>query len=114
MSKIDVITFDNLPDAVRHLIMDVEEIKNLLLNKSASPKPETREISGESDFLNVADVAKKLGIEKGTVYNLTHKRQIPYFKRGGRIYFDKNEINEWIRSDRRKTVKEIKSEADHW
>jgi len=112
MSEIDVITFDNLPEAVKHLIQDVEEIKNLLLNQSASRKPIINKDVAENDILNVEDVAKKLGIEKGTVYNLTHKRQIPYFKRGGRIYFDATEINEWVRSDRRKTLKQLKEEAN--
>lgn len=114
MSKIDVITFDNLPEAVSHLMMDVEVIKNLLLNQSATRKPDAENNDDVNDILNVADVAKKLGLEKGTVYNLTHKRQIPYFKRGGRIYFDKNEINDWIRTDRRKTVRELQNEANQW
>lgn len=112
MSEIDVITFNNLPEAVKHLIKDVEEIKNLLLNQSVSKKPIINKEGAEKEFLNVEDVAKILGIEKGTVYNLTHKRQIPFFKRGGRIYFDRVEITEWIRNDRRKTIKELKDEAN--
>ncbi len=114
MSEIDLITFDNLPEAVKHLIKDVEEIKNLLLNQSASRKPIINKGGADNDILNVEDVAKILDIEKGTVYNLTHKRQIPYFKRGGRIYFDRVEITEWIRSDRRKTVRQLQDETNQW
>ena len=114
MSKMDEITHNNLPEAVRHILMDVQEIKKLLLNKSVSQRPDAEHNNGENDILSVADVAKKLGLEKGTVYNLTHKRQIPYFKRGGRIYFDKNEINDRIRTDRRKTVQELQNETNQW
>jgi hypothetical protein len=39
-------------------------------------------------------------------------RQIPYYKKGGRIYFDAKELDAWIRSDRRKTIKELQDEAD--
>ena len=112
MSEIDVITFNNLPEAVKHLIKDVEEIKNLLLNQSASRKPLISNGGAENDILNVEDVAKIMSIKKSTVYNLTCKRQIPYFKRGGRIYFDRVEITEWIRNDRRKTIKELQDEAN--
>lgn len=112
MSEIDVITFNNLPEAVKHLIKDVEEIKNLLLNQSVSRKPIIKNEVAEKEFLNVEDVAKILGIEKGTVYNLTCKRQIPHIKKGGRVLFDRVEISEWIRNDRRKTIKELQDEAN--
>jgi excisionase family DNA binding protein len=112
MSERDEITFNNLPEAVKHLIKDVEEIKNLLLNQSASQKPIINNGGTENDILTVEEVAQKLGLEKATVYNMTSKRQIPYFKSGGRIYFDRVQLTQWIRRDRRKTIKELHDEAN--
>ena len=112
MKEYDRLTFENLPEAVQHLINDVEEIKHLLLNQSASPKPAPKELGAEKDFLNVTGVAELLGFKKGTVYNLTHKQEIPHFKRGGRVYFDKKEVDDWIRANRRKTVQQLKEEAE--
>jgi excisionase family DNA binding protein len=111
MNEKDVITFDNLPKAVSRLMQDVEVIKNMLLNNPTYTKTEPV-LPLEKDLLTVEDVSRKLGITKSSVYNLTHMRQIPYFKRGGRIYFDTKELNIWIRSDRRKTIKELQDEAN--
>jgi len=110
MADFENITFEKLPEAVSQLIKDVTFIKNHILNESAQIDVQTK-IASENEFLTVEDVCKKLQISKGGVYNLTHGRKIPFFKRGGRIYFDAHELNEWIRSDRRKTLKELQEEA---
>lgn len=110
MIKNDAITFDNLPEAVGKLLQEVAYIKNQLLNQAATTT-EPKQCPAENELLTVEDVCKKLQISKGGVYNLTHGRKIPFFKRGGRIYFDAHELNEWIRSDRRKTIKELQEEA---
>lgn len=112
MNENDVITFDNLPQAVSRLLQDVEVVKNLILKNQINPKA-IPVLTPEKDILTVTDVSIKLRITKGGVYNLTHKRQIPYFKRGGRIYFDARELDMWIRTDRRKTINELREEANH-
>ena len=114
MSDINRITHDSLPEAVQHLLKDVEDIKNILLNQSAKTNPVPVVTETENDILSVEEVAKKLGYKEGTIYNYTHQRKIPHFKKGGRLFFDKHEINEWIRTDRRKTVQELQNEADQW
>jgi len=110
MIKNDVITFDSLPEAVGQLLQEVSYIKNHLLNQAANTI-EPIHCPAENDFLTVDDVCRKLQISKGGLYNLTCSRQIPCFKRGGRLYFDAQELNEWIRSDRRKTLKELQEET---
>jgi|SRR5450759_4146566 len=111
MNENDVITFDNMPKAVSQLLQDVEVIKNMLLNNPAYIKTEPV-LHPEKDILTVEDVSRKLGITKGGVYNLTHKKQIPHYKLGGRIYFDVKELDTWIRKDKRKTLKELQDEAN--
>jgi excisionase family DNA binding protein len=111
MTEYNNITFEKLPEAVSRLLHDVEVIKNLLLNNSTHTKTEPV-LPLVKDVLTVEDVSRKIGITKGSVYNLTHLRQIPYYKRGGRIYFYANELDAWIRTDRRKTIKELQDEAN--
>ena len=111
MNKNDVITFDNLPEAVKQLLQEVAIIKYYLLNEAATsvvPPPPLP----EKEFLTVNEVSQMLNISKGTIYNLNSERLIPSYKRGGRIYFDKKEIVEWIRDDRRKTIKQLQAEAE--
>lgn len=111
MNKNDVIKFDNLPEAVERLLNEVADIKNHLLNQAATPA-ETKQLAPEEDFLTVNDVSYMLKISKGTIYNMTSNRQIPFYKKCGRVYFDKSEIKEWIRHDRRKTLKQLQADAD--
>ena len=111
MNEYEKLTFEKLPEAVLHLMQDVADIKNHLLNNSAGSKTEPI-TTPEKEYLSVGDVAKKLGVTKGAIYNMTHTKQIPCFKKVGRVYFDSKEIDEWIRSDRRKTVKQLQEEAN--
>jgi len=111
MIKNDVITFDNLPEAVTQLLQEVAYIKNHLLNQSATT-PEPMRYPAENKFLIVTEVSQMLHISTGAIYNMTSTRQIPFFKKGGRVYFDKKEVDEWIRQDRRKTIKQLQVEAE--
>jgi excisionase family DNA binding protein len=111
MNKHDVITYDNLPEAVKHLLHEVADIKNYLLNQAATPA-ETKQLAPDGDFLTVGDVSQMLKLSKGAVYNMTSTRQIPFFKKCGRVYFDRSEIDEWIRQNRCKTLKQLQAEAE--
>ena len=46
-----------------------------------------------NDYLNAEQAAKCLGIAKGTLYGLCHKKQITYHKPGGKlIFFHKQDL----------------------
>ena len=47
------------------------------------------------------------GLTKKTIYNLVYKRMIPHSKRGKRLYFDEEELTEWIKQGKRKTLEEL-------
>jgi excisionase family DNA binding protein len=64
------------------------------------------------EVMNVEEVAQYLDVAKSTIYKLTSTREIPHFKKGKRIYFRTNEINEWMAKGKRKTNDEIKEEVD--
>lgn len=61
--------------------------------------------------LSAAQAAKYVDMAVNTIYILTSKRQIPHFKRGKRVYFYKDELDNWLKANRRKTIEEIESEA---
>lgn len=42
------------------------------------------------------DVSLFLGLSVGTIYNKTHKGEIPFKKRGNRLYFIPQDILNWI------------------
>ena len=112
MKDFKPITFEQLPEAVNQLLQEVYAIKNHLLNSSvsntiqANPKP-------DNELLTVSNVCNMLDMKKSGVYNLIYQNKIPHFKRGGRVYFDAIEIGQLVRFDRRKTLIQLREEANN-
>ena len=55
-----------------------------------------------SSFLDVNQAADFLGIAKATLYGKCCNLLIPHFKKGKKLYFDKVELLEWLKSGKRK------------
>lgn len=63
-------------------------------------------------FLTVEELASYLGVKTSYIYKMTHNREIPYYKPGGKmVYFNREEIDEWVLSQRVATADEIRGEA---
>jgi predicted DNA-binding transcriptional regulator AlpA len=45
---------------------------------------------------SIDDVSLITGFSKGTIYNKTSKKEIPFRKRGKRLFFISDEIVNWI------------------
>jgi hypothetical protein len=45
---------------------------------------------------------------------MTSKRTLPHYKHGHRIYFRKNELDDWINKGKVKTQEEIQEEASNY
>ena len=100
------LTFEQLPKAVATIMESLQRIENLLQQKN--------EPLVESDrLLTVTETAEFLKLAVPTIYGLIHNMEIPYSKKGKRVYFTKSELLEWIKTGRRKTMSEIKAEADN-
>lgn len=56
----------------------------------ADPKPTDR-------YLNVNQISNYLKRSPGAVRNLVLRRAIPYRKPAGRLLFDREQIDEWIK-----------------
>jgi len=100
------ITFEQLPEVVASLFGKVEGIERLLLsqNSSAIAEPEKP--------LTVDEAGEFLSLAVPTVYSLVQRREIPFSRRGKRLYFSKSELIEWVQAGRIKTTKELVTEAE--
>ena len=56
--------------------------------------------SSASEILNADQAAKFLHLAKQTLYTLTSKRKIPFYKNGKKILFKKDELQGWMDSGR--------------
>ena len=62
--------------------------------------------------LSIEDVVLLTGLTKGHIYKLTSAHQIPYYKpEGKQIYFDRAELEAWLKRNRVNTVDEVEQEA---
>lgn len=52
------------------------------------------------EVLDAAEACEFLNIKKSTLYKLTHRRQIPYYRpTGGKIYFWRQDLLDWALSN---------------
>ena len=58
-------------------------------------------------ILNIKSLSTYLGVSTSTIYKWTSNKEIPHFKpTGKRIFFNKEEIDQWILSSRVTTIAE--------
>jgi excisionase family DNA binding protein len=63
------------------------------------------------EFITVEEAAKLLNFKKSYIYSLIHQKRIPYYKPfGKRVYFNKQELLQWIAKSKIKSVDEVEEE----
>jgi predicted DNA-binding transcriptional regulator AlpA len=103
----EALKFENLPSAVAELQKGQSELKALILEK-AEPLLEL-EIP-----IRLDEVVPLTGKTKPTIYGYVQRNEIPYHKKGNRLYFFKSEIIDWIKTGKRKTLKELEAEVEEY
>lgn len=64
-------------------------------------------------IMNMKQVMELTGYTQSYIYNLVHKKMIPVYKpNGGRLFFVKEEIEQWLLGGRQMTSEEMHKEAD--
>lgn len=96
-------SFDQLPRAVSELHQKLDSIQDLLL--------ESRQPSSVAvELMTISQAAEFLNLSVQTLYGKVCHREIPVSKKGKRLYFYKSELEDWIRSDKKKTVNELREQ----
>jgi excisionase family DNA binding protein len=67
---------------------------------------------GAKSVLSIEEAALFTGYSTGWLYVLTHRRDIPHYKKGGKLYFKKEELERWMTERPVKTKQAIDSEAE--
>lgn len=53
--------------------------------------------AGVPQYLTVSEVAALLRCQPSTIYQLVHKKRIPFRKRGRQLLFEAREIDQWTK-----------------
>lgn len=70
--------------------------------------------NGGKTIMNTDEVAKYTGYVKKYIYKLTGEKKIPHYKRGGKVFFRKEEIDQWMHENRVRTDDEIDQAASNY
>lgn len=84
---------------------EIAEIKSILLEQDAQ----------KIEFLTVREAAKYLQISASRIYKMTSNKEIPHYSPGGKkIYFLKNELNDWVLESRITPSEDFKAIVDNY
>lgn len=48
------------------------------------------------NYMDIDEAAAYIKKKKATIYQLTHKKQIPHIKSGGGLLFDPEDLDKWL------------------
>jgi excisionase family DNA binding protein len=61
------------------------------------------------EILTISEASEYLNLAKQTLYGFTSKNEIPFLKRGKKLYFQKGDLDRWLQAGRKLTKDEIES-----
>jgi len=66
----------------------------------------------EKRILTSREAARHIDVSMAQLYRLTSNKQIPFYSpTGGKLYFNRTELDDWMLSNRISTVQEIQISA---
>jgi excisionase family DNA binding protein len=90
-------------------------MKNQILNFLHEQEERLERIEGHLSMsktvLNLEELCKLTGLSKSHIYKRTMASTIPHYKQSKHLYFDRLEIEDWLKANRIKTADEIDKEA---
>ncbi len=63
------------------------------------------------DILDAKQAADFLRLQLSTLYEKTSEKRIPHFKRGNKLYFNRQQLQAWLEEGKVKTTDELQGEA---
>jgi len=76
---------------------------------------ERNSLLASKNVLNFEDARFLLGVSGSHMYKMTSGKKIPFYRPNGKqIYFDRTEIENWMKQNRVSTQAEIETEAANY
>ena len=67
------------------------------------------------EVLTSEEVARYMGVSRSYLYKLMMRREIPHYKPRGKIcYFNRQEVEQWLQSNRVATDTELNNQANNY
>ena len=99
-------TFEQTQQDVAEMKKGFQRLEALLLNKVENQQPK---IETPLDITETSIFIKKT---VPTIYGYCQRNEIPFSRKGNRLYFLKSKLLTWLQESEVKTLAEIEAEAD--
>ena len=106
-----IYTNENIPNPYQLIL---EQLYNMerKLDELMKDKAAGKTAVPEDELLTVQHATAYLRISASTLYQLTSRFEIPFMKRGKRLYFKKEELRQWIEEGSNKPVSRQEKQAE--
>jgi excisionase family DNA binding protein len=88
----------------------LQTIEAILLEIKSKPQQEENYLHPER-LLSIEEAGEFLNLSKATIYSKVSRNELPYMKKGKRLYFSSAELLDYLKSGKRKTHAELEQEA---
>lgn len=68
-------------------------------------------LSSQKEVMNLDEVSLFTGLSKSHIYKLTSAGKIPHYKQSKHLFFDRDEVINYLKQNRVKTAGELEDEA---
>ncbi len=103
-------------DKTVFISLPIEELQTVIIdciNVCLKTNKERKSNQPETDNpITIQGVSELTGLTIPTLYGYCQRNEIPYSKKGNRLYFFKTEIIDWIKAGKSKTLKELQLDAE--
>ena len=99
------LTFEKLPEAIEEILQRLRSIEQLLAHNEKE-KDELPQV------LDVAEAGKLLKLKISTIYTKVSRGELPAFKSGKRLLFNRQELIELMQANNKTSVYQLQKEAE--
>ena len=94
--------FEELPDIIAENNRIITE-NNKLLAEIRANLPQ----KAPADLMNVHEASEYLNLSVPTIYSKVNRQELPFMKKGKKLYFSREELSQYVKSGKRFTVTEV-------
>ena len=92
---------------IKQRVIDLTVEQLITVIRDAMPPQEPNTCHNDKNrLLNIREAAELLGYKVSTIYDKTHRRLIPFMKKGRKIWFREADLLAWAASGKKDTKEE--------
>ncbi len=105
-----------MKESITHLQAFITELVNeavqtALVQRNDVVQQEQVEQQVKAEVMNADQAAEFLHIAKQTLYSMTSRRKIPFYKNGKKILFRRGDLEDWLNSGKQEQLSKIQNSA---